>query len=84
MKEYKIYKIKWIDSQSDDGWQFDKDKGNILPFIANTVGFKVYENKKIIRMALSYGANTDNNNQQFNGTITIPKCCILKIQKIKV
>jgi len=83
MKGHKIYKIKWIDSQSDDGWQFDKEKGDILPFIVNTVGFKIYENKKLIRLALSYGANTDNTNQQFNGTIIIPKWSILKTRKIK-
>lgn len=78
-----IYKIKWIDSQSDDGWSFYKERSNMLPMIIHTVGYLIYENKTLIRIALSLGQNNDKSNQQFNGTIAIPKCCILKRKRIK-
>ncbi|HUX57122.1 MAG TPA: hypothetical protein VMV77_09115 [Bacteroidales bacterium] len=73
-----IYKIKWHDSQSDDGWTFYKERKNVYPMIITTIGYLIYENKTMIRLAMSLGQNTNGYNQQFNGTITIPKCCIIK------
>ena len=83
MKKPDRYLIKWIDSQSDDGWTFYRERKYIYPFIARTMGFLIYENKKLIRIALTIGQNTNKTNKQFNGTITIPKCSILKMKKIK-
>lgn len=79
----KIYLIKWIDSQSDDGWTFYKNRKDIYPMIMNTTGYLIHKEKKLIRMALSLGQDSNNENKQFNGTITIPRCSILKMKRIK-
>jgi len=82
MKNPDIYLIKWLDSQSDDGWMFHKERKSIHPMIIRTIGFLIYENKKLVRIALSIGQNSNKTNKQFNGTIIIPKCCILKRKKL--
>jgi hypothetical protein len=78
----KVY-IKWIDSQTDCDWTYYRERKDILPMIIHTVGFLIYENKKLIRMALSIGMNTDSSNKQFDNTVTIPKCSTIKRTKIK-
>lgn len=79
----KIYLIKWIDSQSDDGWTFYRERKSIHPMIMKTIGFLIYESKRLIRIALSVGQNSNKTNKQFNGTITIPRCSILRIKRIR-
>jgi hypothetical protein len=83
MKIPDVYFVKWFDSQSDDGWTFYNKRKDIFPMIINTVGFLIYENKKLVRIALSYGQNSNKENKQFNETIIIPKCSIIKMKRIK-
>jgi len=83
MGKPKIYLVKWIDSQSDDGWQFYKERTSVSPMIVYTIGFLIFENKKSIRIATSLAQNSDKTNKQFNGTIIIPKSAIREKKIIK-
>lgn len=78
----KIYYIEWIDAQSDDGWIPFSDKREINSMIIKTTGFLIDENKEYIRLGLSIGQNKNGQNKQFNGTMAIPKRCIIKKKKL--
>lgn len=83
MKKRNIYYIKWIDSQSEDGWILCNHKNTINSMIIESIGFFIDENKDYIRLALSVGQNENGENKQFNGTMSISKVSILKKKKIK-
>lgn len=82
MNKNKIYHIKWIDSQSDDGWVLLNHKDKISSMVIQSIGFYIDEDKENIRLALSVGQNKDKSNKQYNGTITIPKRCIIKKKRL--
>lgn len=83
MKKHKIYHIRWIDSQSDDGWILCSHRKKISSMIIDTVGFLLDENKNYIRLALSYGQNKNGENPQFNGTMAISKVSIIKKKRLR-
>jgi len=83
MKKPTIYLIKWLDAQSDDGWVFYNTRPKISSMIINSVGFIIDENKKYLKLALSWGKNKNGENIQFNGTMAIPKESILSKKKLK-
>lgn len=83
MKKYKKYYVKWLDSQSEDGWILFCDKEKISDMIIYTVGYLIDETKNYIRLSLSIGKNRNGDNRQFNGTIAIPKISIIKMRRLK-
>lgn len=85
MKKHKfklpdIYKVIWVDSQSSGSWIDDPD---ISQFTVHSIGYLIFQNKKLIRLSLCIGENEDGTNRQFNCTIAIPKRAILKMKKLK-
>jgi len=82
-KKMKIYLVKWFDAQSSDGWELYNQKEENSDMIIYTVGFLIDENKNYIRIGLSFGQNKNGNNLQFNGTMAIPKRCIIKKKQLK-
>jgi len=72
-----LIKIKWSDSYGvAPGWQ------DIEDYIANeliieSVGFKIFENEKVVALAHNYAKATDLTPEQANGIMVIPKCCII-------
>jgi hypothetical protein len=68
----KQVRITWNDSLSGDGWTFKRDLDMKLAEII-TVGFLVGETKDLICVAASACGVS-----QFNGTMCIPKLCIVK------
>lgn len=80
LKTPDIYKITWVDSQSDDFWTFKPDSSQ---FTVHSIGYLIFQNKKLIRIALCIGENEDGSNWQFICSMTIPKRAILKMTKFK-
>lgn len=80
----KAYKVKWIDSQSSDSWELYNMRTETLPVIATSMGFKIFESKTVIRLALNIAKNQDGSNKQYSCTMSIPKCSILKMKRIKL
>lgn len=67
----------WVDSYGvDSGWKSIEDySANEL--IITSVGFKVYEDDKVLSLAQNYAAETENTPEQANGIMVIPKACII-------
>lgn len=80
MKEKLI--IEWVDSYGVlPGWQEIGDY-TACELVITSVGFKIYENDKVIALAHNYAEETDNTPEQANGIMVIPKVCIKKTIKI--
>ena len=75
MKKLKIVLVEWIDSESNNEWQFFKDLSQELAS-SHASGFLVQDNKEFIRLSTSIDYSTES----CIGTLLIPKKCILKIK----
>jgi len=75
---HQLIVIDWVDSKGcSSSWDFIDDMQPMLPVQIRTVGFIERNNKKYITVFQSYS------NDQVVGRMTIPKCCVLKITKLK-
>lgn len=75
--EYKIKKIKWLDSYGcTNRWQ--KIENITEKLICETVGFVISETDELISLANSIAYETDETVEQANGVMTIPKVSIIE------
>lgn len=82
--KHELFYIEWVDSQGVlSGWTDLKEFTASIP-IMKSIGWIVYENKKIISVCANIGEETESTLLQGNGIMTIPKQCILSKKKIKV
>ena len=74
----KIALIEWDDSFSTSGWRDDDEIQDIDVAKCISIGIPKEETKHKITLLASRG------NNQFSGTVTIPKGCIKRIRYLKV
>lgn len=70
--------IQWVDSSSVHGWSFDDP--NVANLVVHSVGWIIAETSKSVVICSHI---TDEENPQRNSAMTIPRCSILSIKKIK-
>ena len=69
--KYPIVLVKWLDSCVKIGWTKDHNDANLIPI--DSVGFLIYEDNRIIKLALSNCVDLD-----FGEIITIPQSVVVK------
>lgn len=74
--------IKWVDSSSTDRWQHITRAEGISVCECESTGYVLVDNEEQIILALSC-ANRGTDDEQYIGTIAIPKVAVTKITKIK-
>jgi hypothetical protein len=77
-----IVYIEWYDSYGcSSRWEDVKTQtGGVM--LVKTIGFVVYEDEAMIKIAGSYGEETDDTIEQCNGVMAIPKCCIKTTKEV--
>ncbi len=83
--EHEIVIVKWLDSRGvSAGWESAESIKDDKPSIchATSIGFVVYEDDEVISIA---GHMADPEDPQYIGTMTIPKCSLVRVyRKVKV
>lgn len=77
-RKFKLLEIKWDDASFDDGWEADKDKEELTPQVAISVGFLIRETKDHLLLA-----STHDEEGSTNGRFQIPKKMIINRKEIK-
>ena len=76
----KVVRVEWVDSHSKHGWHYSSEEELHL-FRCTTIGILDKEDKDSIRVILSV-YNDDHDYAHTN--MTIPKCSIKSIKRIKI
>jgi hypothetical protein len=71
-----VVKVDWVDSDGFDGWHHPEEEFEVSKCV--TVGILAKESKDAIRIDQSQSKSKVDN------TITIPRCAIKKIKRIKL
>ena len=74
MKSAKIIHVKWLDSQSTNGWHTRDEIADALE-TTHTIGILIHDEHTHIVVAHSYDPHTES----YNGVMSIPKTCIESI-----
>lgn len=78
-KPLKVVRISWIDScASHSEWELLEDLDKVEPIYIYSYGVVIQEDDKVITIAQNYGSEPN----QACCFMTIPKGCILQIDKI--
>lgn len=76
--------IEWVDSYgSISGWQ-GVEGFNPKLLTVRSYGTVVHEDEETVSIAQNYAEETEYTQEQANGIMVIPKCCIRKIQRLKI
>jgi hypothetical protein len=79
--EYKIKKIKWLDSYGcTNSWRPIEKITEKL--ICETIGYVISETDELISLANSISYETEETIEQANGVMTIPKVSIIEEMEI--
>lgn len=76
-KPLPIVEVLWLDAHSVDGWH-RKPKHKLKP--VRSVGMLVKQTKRAVVLAASHHADTD---EPFSSAVTIPRCAVTKMRKVK-
>ena len=74
----KAYRIRWRDAKTSHGWR-EKDDINLEPFVCETLGFLVQQDKRNITVAASYCKA----NETYAEIVTIPVECIISKKVVR-
>lgn len=80
MKRGALKSVEWVDSGHTPQWR-SPDQIPDYPATCVTVGFIIHDTKEALTLAQT--VRVDNNYGDVNGCMTIPKCCIKKIEALK-
>lgn len=83
LKDTHAEKITWIDSATGSStWELisDLEKIDLDPIEIFTFGIIIKETDTFVTVAQNYGTNPP----QFSNTMSIPKGCIIKREKIEI
>lgn len=73
----KLVYVEWLDSESQDGWHPIDGLDTSMTHI-NSVGYLIVDEPDRIVL----GPNYDKKNHAVCQPITIPRCCIVKMEEI--
>ena len=73
----RIYEVLWVDSTTLDGWMDISQAKELTPIPCKSVGYLVSRTGKCTNLTQSTGNGT-----RVNGTISIPKGCIVAVRKL--
>ncbi len=80
-KTHGIVMVEWVDSSSDSGWRKKEDAlQDDCHAKCCTAGIVLKEDKDAVTITHSYSLTTG----QINATISIPRCAITRIRRLKV
>lgn len=80
-RSYDLVVVKWEDAHSHDGWTPLRDYAERRAIVL-TVGFRLPSSKKVIVVAQSMPHQDNKAAEEVGNIWTIPKGCVISIQKI--